>query len=134
MARDDLERGSPQGTAVSTSTSAGDTRTGTGALPGAEKQKSSDNFIFSLRDWVVERFNWSWFTYAQPTGGIGIVLAQCPKQFYGLQTIGTIVFIFNIVLFLIFTALLALRWVSKPSTVRRCFTQARNATSLARFG
>ncbi|PSK38097.1 hypothetical protein B9Z65_1288 [Elsinoe australis] len=72
--------------------------------------------------WIIERFNWSYFTCTQSTGGIAIALSECPKQFDGLQTIGLIVFIFNIVLFLFFTSLMITRWTLKPSKFKECFT------------
>ncbi|EME42150.1 hypothetical protein DOTSEDRAFT_73066 [Dothistroma septosporum NZE10] len=73
--------------------------------------------------WLVDHFTWSWFTCTQSTGGIAALLSECPKQFHGLETIGVIIFIFNIVLWLLFTLLMALRWYINPSTIRRCFTQ-----------
>ena len=45
-----------------------------------------------LGEWIVERMHFSWFTCTQSTGGIAILLSECPKQFAGLQTIGTIIF------------------------------------------
>jgi tellurite resistance protein TehA-like permease len=66
--------------------------------------------------------SWSWFTCTQSTGGIASLLAQCPKNFTGLSTIGTIIFLFNLVLFLIFTALTILRWRHDPKRFKASFT------------
>lgn len=76
------------------------------------------------KQWIVDRFDWSWFTCTQSTGGIAIALSKCPKQFDGLQTIGTVIFVLNLALYLLFCALLVLRWSLQPSTVRRSFTAA----------
>lgn len=74
--------------------------------------------------WVETHMNWSWFTCTQSTGGIASLLYACPKRFDGLNTIGAIVFVFNIVLFLIFTTLMAIRWMKNPSQIKQCFTKA----------
>jgi tellurite resistance protein TehA-like permease len=79
------------------------------------------------RTWLVERFSWTWFTATQSTGGMAIVLAECPHQFNGLHTIGAIIFIFNIVLWLLFTGLTITRWRLKPTTLRASFTQPPEA-------
>lgn len=74
--------------------------------------------------WVEARMNWSWFTCTQSTGGIAALIYACPKRFDGLQTIGAVVFVFNIVMFLIFTSLMAIRWIANPSKIRDCFITA----------
>ncbi|KAK4613393.1 Malic acid transport protein [Fulvia fulva] len=73
--------------------------------------------------WLADHFTWSWFTCTQSTGGVATLLSECPKQFHGLYTIGVIIFIFNIILWIAFTSLMALRWYANPSTIKRCFTQ-----------
>jgi tellurite resistance protein TehA-like permease len=79
------------------------------------------------RTWLVERFSWTWFTATQSTGGLAIVLAECPHQFDGLHTIGAIIFIFNIVLWLLFTGLTITRWKLKPTSLYASFTQPPEA-------
>ncbi|KAF2691198.1 C4-dicarboxylate transporter/malic acid transport protein [Lentithecium fluviatile CBS 122367] len=49
----------------------------------------------------LKHFTWAWFTSTMSTGGLAIALARTPHRFGGLQTIGAIVFIFNLALFLI---------------------------------
>ena len=88
------------------------------------KPEESTQYRLSWRNWLEERFNWSWFTCTQSTGGIAIVLFDCPKQFSGLKTIGVIIFICNILLFLTFTLFMILRWASNPSKIYKCFTVA----------
>ncbi|OAA75761.1 C4-dicarboxylate transporter/malic acid transport protein [Akanthomyces lecanii RCEF 1005] len=60
-----------------------------GDLPTTEEQKVPNDKRLNLRQWIVEKFNWTWFTCSQSTGGIGILLSESPKQFHGLQAIGT---------------------------------------------
>jgi len=87
-------------------------------------QNDEDERHMHWTKWIEERFNFSWFTCTQSTGGIAVVLSECPKQFDGLQTIGTIVFIFNLVLFAIFNAMLIARWTMNPSKIRTSLTAA----------
>lgn len=89
-----------------------------------EAFREETNKTMSWRRWLAERFNWSWFTCTQSTGGIAIALSECPKSFKGIQTAGTVIFILNIVLWLTFSSLMVTRWVTTPSTFRRCFTTA----------
>ena len=96
---------------------------------GSEKGspvKSDEDTKYKLpwRTWLQERFSWSWFTCTQSTGGIAIALYECPKTFPGLRTIGSIIFIFEIVLYLLFTSLMLLRWKTNPSKIVKCFTAA----------
>jgi tellurite resistance protein TehA-like permease len=64
----------------------------------------------------LHHFTWAWFTCTMATGGISLVLAQTPHRFNGLTTIGGIVFIFDIVLFIIFTTGISLRFIMFPRT------------------
>jgi C4-dicarboxylate transporter/malic acid transport protein len=48
------------------------------------------------------------------TGAVAVVLAQTPNRFPGLQTIGTIVFILDLVLFSLFTCLMITRFILVP--------------------
>lgn len=48
------------------------------------------------------------------TGALAVVLAQTPNQFTGLQTIGKIFFILDIVLFLLFNVLMTTRFILVP--------------------
>lgn len=77
-----------------------------------------------LRVWLDERFDWSWFTATQSTGGFAIALSECPRQFNGLKTIGSIIFVFNLVMFAIFTTLMVTRFVMNPGRLRKSLTVA----------
>ena len=54
------------------------------------------------------------------TGGIALLLAVTPHRFYGLTTIGTTIFILDVVLFFILTSLILTRFYLFPGT----FTQS----------
>lgn len=61
-----------------------------------------------------------WFTLTMSTGGIALLLAVTPHRFHGLATIGTFVFILDVVLFLLLTSLILIRFYLFPGT----FTQS----------
>ncbi|KAI1139620.1 voltage-dependent anion channel [Hypoxylon sp. FL0543] len=70
----------------------------------------------------IAHFTWANFTCTQSTGGIAILLSMTPHQFHGLQTAGAVVFIINIVIFLIFCTMMLSRFVLHPHTLKRSFT------------
>ena len=49
------------------------------------------------------------------TGALAVVLAQTPNRFPGLDTIGKIFYILNIVIFLLFFCLIATRFILVPA-------------------
>lgn len=57
-----------------------------------------------------------WFTLTMSTGGIALLLAVTPHTFRGLITIGTIVFILDLFLFVLISALLLARFILFPGT------------------
>ncbi|KAF2031522.1 hypothetical protein EK21DRAFT_88016 [Setomelanomma holmii] len=66
-----------------------------------------------LRDRIAH-FTWPWFAATMSTGALAVVLGNQPNEFRGLQTIGTIVYIIDIVLFLLFTGLMTTRFILVP--------------------
>ncbi|KAH7305978.1 voltage-dependent anion channel-domain-containing protein [Stachybotrys elegans] len=66
-----------------------------------------------FRDRAV-RVTWGWFPCTMATGGMANLISQQPYTFTGLEVIGKIFFILNLVLFLAFTGLIALRFTMKP--------------------
>lgn len=65
----------------------------------------------------LHHFTWAWFTTTMSTGGIGILLSQTPHRFDGLTTIGIIIFILNIVLFITFCTCIAIRFTLFPKAL-----------------
>jgi tellurite resistance protein TehA-like permease len=72
--------------------------------------------------WLGDHMRWSWFTCTQSTGGAASLLHECPKQFAGLETIGRIMFILQIVLFLTFNVFMIWRWATNPGSFKKSFT------------
>jgi tellurite resistance protein TehA-like permease len=65
-----------------------------------------------------DSFTWAWFTFPLSTAGISLLLAGTPNRFTGLTTIGKIFFILSIVLYLIALALIAVRFITDPKSLR----------------
>lgn len=53
------------------------------------------------------------------TGGLAVLLDRTPHKFRGLITIGTIVFIFNLALFLCLVTAITIRFLLNPNALRR---------------
>lgn len=58
--------------------------------------------------------NRPWFAATMSTGSLAVVLGNTPNTFTGLRTIGKVVFIFDLVLFLLFNALMITRFILVP--------------------
>ncbi|KAJ6189208.1 C4-dicarboxylate transporter/malic acid transport protein [Penicillium mononematosum] len=76
---------------------------------------------------LLNRFTWANFTCTQSTGGVAILLSETPHQFRGLQTAGVVVFILNLVLFVLFTIAIICRFVQRPSNLRKSLTNPPEA-------
>ncbi|RAK95859.1 tellurite-resistance/dicarboxylate transporter family protein [Aspergillus ibericus CBS 121593] len=59
---------------------------------------TGSNAISPLRK-VTSSVTWGWYAISLSWGGIAVLLHQTPHQFTGLNTIGTIIFIANLVLY-----------------------------------
>jgi tellurite resistance protein TehA-like permease len=57
------------------------------------------------------------------TGGIAVLLSSTPHQFRGLTTIGKVVYILNLVLFLCISGCLTIRFLSKSSALKESFQE-----------
>ncbi|KAE8378518.1 voltage-dependent anion channel [Aspergillus bertholletiae] len=66
---------------------------------------------------------WGWYSTSMATGGVAVLLYETPHQFTGLETIGKIVYIFNLVLFLSISICLAVRFLTIPSALKGSFQQ-----------
>ncbi|KAB8231041.1 putative C4-dicarboxylate transporter/malic acid transport protein [Aspergillus alliaceus] len=86
------------------------------------RQNGPDNSTVVL-SWKqrIRHFTWAYFTLTMATGGIANVLYTIPYRFRGLQTIGIIFFLFNIVLYATIWSLLAMRFYLYPYTFKASF-------------
>ncbi|KAJ5550946.1 C4-dicarboxylate/malic acid transporter, partial [Penicillium sp. DV-2018c] len=69
----------------------------------------------------IRHITWAYFTMTMATGGVASVLHTVPYRFGGLYTIGVIVFILNVVLYLIIWTLMILRFYHYPHTFKASF-------------
>lgn len=67
------------------------------------------------------------------TGGIALVLGLTPHRFTGLDTIGLVVFLFDLVCFVAISACLLLRFALYKNTFRRTLTRPREALFVSTF-
>ncbi|KAF3798086.1 Malic acid transport protein [Colletotrichum gloeosporioides] len=63
----------------------------------------------SLRE-RIHHFTFAWYTLTMSTGGIALLLAETPHRFTGLDTIGLVVFLLDILLIFLITLVLCLRF------------------------
>ncbi|WP_053156930.1 TDT family transporter [Pseudomonas sp. P1.8] len=70
---------------------------------------------------VIRQFTPNWFAATMGTGVLALALAQLPVAMPGLHAIAEALWLFNIVLFLVFTAVYAARWVLFFDEARRIF-------------
>ncbi|KAL8674128.1 MAG: hypothetical protein Q9168_001465 [Polycauliona sp. 1 TL-2023] len=69
----------------------------------------------------VRHYTWTFFTLTMATGGIANVLYAVPFRFRGLDTIGVIFFLLNMVLFVINVSMISLRFYTFPETFQASY-------------
>lgn len=62
----------------------------------------------------LKSFKWHWFTTTMATGAVAVVLYQTPYKFTGLVTIGKVIFILDLLLFMAFTIAIGSRFALRP--------------------
>jgi C4-dicarboxylate transporter/malic acid transport protein len=80
-----------------------------------------------------EHFTWAWFSTTMATGSLAVVLNQTPNQFYGLFTIGKIVYILDVFLFVAFSVLITLRFILLPRALPKSFHHPTEAFFFGTF-
>ena len=72
----------------------------------------------------LEHFTWAWFTLPMATGGLALLLnsGTQPHSFDGLNTIGKVVYIFDLVVFVTLCSCITYRFVRWPQTFRESLT------------
>lgn len=69
----------------------------------------------------IRHYTWTFFTLTMATGGLANVLYAVPFRFRGLDTIGVVVFLFNLLLFVINISMISLRFYTFPETFRASY-------------
>ncbi|WP_210640007.1 MULTISPECIES: TDT family transporter [unclassified Pseudomonas] len=70
---------------------------------------------------AIRQFTPNWFAVVMGTGVLALALAQWPANVSGLRLLGEGLWLFNILLFVVFTGLYAARWVLFFDEARRIF-------------
>lgn len=78
-------------------------------------------------------FTVAWYTVTLSTSGVSLVLAITPHRFRGLSTIGLIIFLLDLLAFLVITGSITLRFILYKSTFRRAFTRPNEALFVPTF-
>ncbi|KAI0833120.1 voltage-dependent anion channel [Hypoxylon sp. FL0890] len=80
----------------------------------------------------LEHFTWANYTFPMSTGGLALLLSEQTQGFIfpGLQTIGKIVYIFDLVVFTLVTAAITYRFVKFPGTLKASITHPTEALFL----
>lgn len=86
-----------------------------------------DEPIYKIRLWHI---TWAWFTSSMSTGGIALCLYRTPFKFQGLFTIGKIMFIFDLVLFVFICTGMVVRFCIDKGSFKRSLSSAHRAESL----
>ncbi|KAK1992065.1 C4-dicarboxylate transporter/malic acid transporter [Colletotrichum falcatum] len=84
----------------------------TGLAGALSRTRTRTNTILEkvpVRD-RIRHFTFAWYTLTMSTGGIALLLGVTPHRFRGLDTIGLVVFLFDIVLIFLITAAMCLRF------------------------
>lgn len=80
----------------------------------------------------LEHFTWANYTFPMSTGGLALLLAEQTQGFTfpGLQTIGKVVYIFDLIAFTLVTAAITYRFVKFPGTLKASITHPTEALFL----
>ncbi|EEB07060.1 TDT malic acid transporter [Schizosaccharomyces japonicus yFS275] len=70
----------------------------------------------------LECFSWAWFASSMGTGGIAMVISLYPYRFYGMNTIGKVVFIFQLCLLATYFICITYRFVRVPGSLQKSWT------------
>lgn len=82
-------------------------------------QEAKDPITFKQR---IKHFTWAWFTFPMSTGGIALLLGTTPKRFPGLDTIGTVVFIFDLLVFVTLCVGISARFIMNRGALKWSLT------------
>ncbi|KAJ9141676.1 C4-dicarboxylate transporter/malic acid transporter [Pleurostoma richardsiae] len=81
----------------------------------------------------LHHFTFAWYTVTMSTGGIALVFALCPHRFRGLDTIGLIIFLLDLLFFLFISAALCLRFILHQRTFSHAMCRPGEALFISTF-
>jgi tellurite resistance protein TehA-like permease len=81
----------------------------------------------------LKHFTFAWYASSMSTGGVAFVLSVVPNRFNGLTGLGTGVFVFNLIYFIIITIIICLRFTTYPGTFTKAFTNPHEGLFFSTF-
>ncbi|EPY50038.1 TDT malic acid transporter [Schizosaccharomyces cryophilus OY26] len=69
----------------------------------------------------LQHFTWAWFASTMGTGGIGMITSLYYFRFHGLNTLGKIIFVFQLCIFSLFTVCILFRFLRYRGTFRKAW-------------
>ncbi|OIW23560.1 C4-dicarboxylate transporter/malic acid transport protein [Coniochaeta ligniaria NRRL 30616] len=81
----------------------------------------------------LHHFTFAWYTVSMSTSGIALVLALTPHRFTGLDIIGLVIFLTDLVFFTFTTVAITLRFVFHRHTFRKAMTHPMEALFIPTF-
>ncbi|OAL37247.1 hypothetical protein AYO20_03423 [Fonsecaea nubica] len=81
----------------------------------------------------LNHFTWAWFAATMATGSLANVIYQTPYKFQGLVTVGKVIFIIDLIMFVSFTALMARRFIVAQGSLRHSFVHPGEAFFVGTF-
>ncbi|KAF4332506.1 c4-dicarboxylate transporter malic acid transporter [Fusarium beomiforme] len=81
----------------------------------------------------LHHFTFAWYTVTMSTSGIALVLAMSPHRFTGLDIIGLIIFLLDLLLFFFITIAIIFRFILHQHTFGKAFTHPREALFISTF-
>ncbi|GKT41052.1 malic acid transport protein [Colletotrichum spaethianum] len=73
----------------------------------------------------LHHFTWAWYTLTMSTGGLSLLIFAQPHQFPGLRQIGTVVYVVNIILFVLVCSAMLARFFLYPGDFKKSLTHER---------
>ncbi|KAH0432020.1 c4-dicarboxylate transporter malic acid transport [Colletotrichum camelliae] len=73
----------------------------------------------------LHHFTWAWYTLTMSTGGLSLLIFAQPHQFPGLRQIGTVVYVINIILFVLVCSAMLARFFLYPGDMKKSLTHER---------
>ncbi|KAJ5769708.1 C4-dicarboxylate/malic acid transporter [Penicillium odoratum] len=103
------------------------------ATEGGNIDQIQDNYGLKL-GWSKRsrHITWAYFTLTMSTGGLASVFHSIPYRFPGLETIGTVVFLLNIILYLLIWSLILTRFYLHPRAFKASFLHPTESFCLFR--
>ncbi|OAQ59103.1 malic acid transport protein [Pochonia chlamydosporia 170] len=81
----------------------------------------------------LHHFTWAWYTFPMSTGGLSLLIFAQPHQFPGLKSIGMVVYVVNIGIFVAVSAMMAARFLIHPGDMSKSLKHPREGFFVPTF-